>query len=669
MYALNLVNNSPTGISALRAARGGTAAVGGTAIDAINSQSVLGATAIRGESIDASVLNFGVYGSSSSSNGRGVVGVATATTGQPVGVFGQAGSPTGWGFFTANNSFVGGSLRVGLAGQPAARLDVVGQARIEAASGLPPILVPTPYAGGATVANLSADLLDGLDSSAFAPDAHDHAGDAWTATSGPYGLTVMTTSAATAAALRGINNGAGVVGWGIEGINTQSVPGAAGVFGVTSGPSAINYGVLGRSQSTQGIGVRGEASVATGDAWGVYGTSFSTVGRGVVGAALATSGASYGVYGSTNSTDGWGLYTPSRAHVGSGFSVAGPSALTGQVAIGGPVTSARLSITPSSVPGVRELEFAVGGLQTVEVMANNNLVIGTATISDLTLQTGLATRLFISGSSGLVGIGTGSPTARLDVEQAGLPAAEFNRTTSDGAVVNIAQDGVIEGSISVTGTTVSYNAFTGSHYAWTDATIERGMLVSLTGENRRLYGREGAEPIYGIVPATRANDPAVLGAYLGRLEPSQPERPATDNPYLVAAVGNGELWVVDTGGDIEPGDQLIASSTPGHAMRDDDRFDVSHVVARAAEPVRWRDVTDRRDGVRRRLISVLFESHARETTSVLRSVLDRSTRELAELRLLLAAQSSRLEVLEAALAGERGNVHRAAVRPLARSER
>jgi hypothetical protein len=668
LYALNLVNNSPTGISALRAARGGTAAVGGTAIDAINTQSVLGSTAIRGEATDASVINFGVYGSSSSSNGRGVVGVATATSGQPVGVFGQAGSPTGWGFFTQNNSFVGGNLRVGLAGVPSARLDVVGQARIEAASGLPPILVPTPYAAGASVANLSADLLDGLDSSAFAPDAHDHAGDAWSATSGPYGLTVMTTSAASAAALRGINNGAGFVGWGVEGINNQSGAGAAGVFGVTSSPLAINYGVLGRTQSVQGIGVRGEASVTSGDAWGVFGTSLSSAGRGVVGSATATSGVTYGVYGSTSSTDGWGLYTPGRAHVGSGFTVAGPSVLTGQVAIGGAVTSARLSIVPSSLAGVRELEFTGGVLQAVEVLANNNMLIGTATASDLQLQTGLTTRLII-GATGQVGIGTGAPSARLDVEQSGLPVAEFNRTTSDGAVINIAQDGVVEGNISVTGTTVSYNAFTGSHYAWTDDSIERGMLVSMTGENRRLYGREGAEPIHGIVPSTRANDPAVLGAYLGRLEPSQPERPATDNPHLVAAVGNGELWVVDAGGDIEPGDPLIASSTPGHATRDDDRFDVSHVVARAAERVRWRDVGDRGDGTRRRLIPVLFESHARESTSALRSALDRSTRELAELRLILAAQSSRLEVLEVALASERGNLHRAAVRPLARSER
>lgn len=643
-FGLDIVNNAPTFGAALRAFHGGTG-ITATAINGINAQPLGGAVGVRGDATDPSAINYGIYGFSASSNGRAVAGVATATTGAPFGVYGQVVSPTGWGVYTPNNTYVGGNLRLGAVGLPSARLDVVGQARIEVAAATQPLLIPTAYAAGANVANLSADLLDGLDSSAFAPGVHNHAGETWSATSGSYGLNVVSTSPATGAALRGVHSGA-VPAFGVEGINNQSVAGGAGVFGVTTNTSLVNYGVLGRSQSTQGIGVRGEASVAAGDAWGVYGTSFSTLGRGVVGSALATSGATYGVYGSAISTDGWGLYTPVRAHVGGAFTVAGSSVLTGNVAIGGAGTSARLSIVPSSSPGVRELEFTGGVLQAVEVLANNNMLIGTATVSDLQLQTGLATRLFISGLTGLVGIGTGSPSARLDVEQAGLPAAEFNRTTSDGAVVNIAQDGIIEGSISVTGTTVSYNAFTGSHYAWTGTAIERGMLVSLSGDNRTLYGRPGAEPIYGIAPTTRANDAAVLGAYLGRLEPGRPEEPVTENPHLVAAVGNGELWVVDTGGDIAPGDDLVASATPGHAMRDDDRFAVSHVVARAAEPVRWRDITNALDGVKRRRISVLFESHVRESTAVLASALAEREHELAELRRLVAAQSSRLEALE-----------------------
>jgi hypothetical protein len=76
--------------------------------------------------------------------------------------------------------------------------------------------------------------------------------------------------------------------------------------------------------------------------------------------------------------------------------------------------------------------------------------------------------------------------------------AAFNRLVTDGPLVFFQQDGAFEGTISVTGTTVSYGAFTGCHYGWTDRTIERGTLVVMTGENRRRTDDPSAEPTYGI---------------------------------------------------------------------------------------------------------------------------------------------------------------------------
>jgi hypothetical protein len=46
----------------------------------------------------------------------------------------------------------------------------------------------------------------------------------------------------------------------------------------------------------------------------------------------------------------------------------------------------------------------------------------------------------------------------------GTPAY-FNRLTTDGNLVELAQAGTTEGTISVSGTTVSYNGFTGSHWS------------------------------------------------------------------------------------------------------------------------------------------------------------------------------------------------------------
>lgn len=250
--------------------------------------------------------------------------------------------------------------------------------------------------------------------------------------------------------------------------------------------------------------------------------------------------------------------------------------------------------------------------------------------------------------SGSVGIGDATPDARLDVERGFSPlfpvgtVAIFNRTGTDGHVVDIQQDGVTEGWISVSGSTVSYNAFTGSHLAWTEETLERGMLVRLTGENRRLHKAKDAEPIYGITVSNEANDARCLGAYLGP-EPMNGPKAMAGN-HLVMAVGNGDLYVVDTGRDIEPGDLLVSSDVPGCAMLDDpSRFETGNVVARAAERVRWSEVAAR-DGLRRRRISVLFGSFLRSGPVVA------TADKLDALSARVAAQEARIAQLEAELA-------------------
>jgi hypothetical protein len=170
------------------------------------------------------------------------------------------------------------------------------------------------------------------------------------------------------------------------------------------------------------------------------------------------------------------------------------------------------------------------------------------------------------------------------------------------------QDGVSEGSITVSGNTVSYNAFTGSHYAWSDDTLESGMLVFMTGINRNLNDNPSSEILYGIEPTSTKNDPAVLGSFLALLEPGLD--PSATNPHLVMSEGNGEVWVADMGQDIKPGDYLISSAVPGHAMKDDRSEKISHIIGRAAEPILWDEVSDTFDGVKHKKISILFNSFA-----------------------------------------------------------
>lgn len=218
----------------------------------------------------------------------------------------------------------------------------------------------------------------------------------------------------------------------------------------------------------------------------------------------------------------------------------------------------------------------------------------------------------VTSIDGLLKIGTtnNSPEAPIDVVGESNLVAIFDRRGSDGTIVSLRNENDEEGTISVSGGTVSYNNFTGSHFGWTDEVLQRGALVVMTGANRAYHGREGGEPIYGVAASATANDSRCLGAYLGILEPQQPV--TLDNPHQIMAVGNGEMWVVDSGRNIQPGDFLISSDMTGHAMIDDpERFAVGHVVARAAEPIDWSKVTDAADGRKHKKISVFFESFAR----------------------------------------------------------
>ena len=178
------------------------------------------------------------------------------------------------------------------------------------------------------------------------------------------------------------------------------------------------------------------------------------------------------------------------------------------------------------------------------------------------------------------------------------------RSGTDGTLINFTNDGVFAGEVTVTGGTVSYLGFTGSHYAWTTQEPQRGMLVSMNGQNKYLHEDPEAEILYGVEITTKKNDPAVLGTYLNFHEPLS--SPGLVNPVLVMSEGNGEVWVADMGEDIHPGDYLISSPVAGHAMKDDRSEELSHIIGRAAEPIQWSEVEDVIDGVKHKKISILF---------------------------------------------------------------
>ena len=156
---------------------------------------------------------------------------------------------------------------------------------------------------------------------------------------------------------------------------------------------------------------------------------------------------------------------------------------------------------------------------------------------------------------------------------------------------------------------VAYNAFTGSHYAWTTETdLEYGLLMSLTGDNiDTLEGVEDTEPIYGVTKSTVENDPKILGAYFGH----QGDINGIENVHSVAAVGNADVWIVDTGENVTRGDAIISSSTSGHGMKDPESDSISYVIGRAGEDIDWNNVTEEIDGVKHKKITVLMDFYAK----------------------------------------------------------
>lgn len=113
------------------------------------------------------------------------------------------------------------------------------------------------------------------------------------------------------------------------------------------------------------------------------------------------------------------------------------------------------------------------------------------------------------------------------------PALYVNRVTDDGAIINIMQAGTVEGTISTSGTTVSYNAFMGSHWSQSEGDdvldLKRGTVVETIDalcdwpgeENDRLpkykvSDTPGSKRVYGVFLAIDTDDEH-LDSYIAAL--------------------------------------------------------------------------------------------------------------------------------------------------------
>jgi hypothetical protein len=123
-------------------------------------------------------------------------------------------------------------------------------------------------------------------------------------------------------------------------------------------------------------------------------------------------------------------------------------------------------------------------------------------------------------SSGLANAGVELATDKLSATVSAATIMYLNRLTNDGTIAQFHQAGTEEGSIEVSGSTVSYNGFTGSHWSRladnSKPTILRGTIMESIDEMCDWYQAvaevaESTDDEGNVTPAHTVKEPIALG--------------------------------------------------------------------------------------------------------------------------------------------------------------
>jgi hypothetical protein len=349
------------------------------------------------------------------------------------------------------------------------------------------------------------------------------------------------------AEIRQAATGTAVRAESIEGIGLQGTGQVYGVYGTNSGPNqGSGYG--GYFQSTTGIGVYGQSSAQ------------STANNAYVPGVHGHSQHGVGIYGSSGSDFGVGVF--------------------GQMATGTAVFGSSTSST--------------GGGDGVIGVGRAHGVRGIATAA--AQGSGYGGHFSSSTGIGVYGQSTASPTAQnqfapgvFGFSQNG--AGIMGRSGGPGSVAGYFDGNVIVGGdLTVTGSKSGYVV----DIARNDGSepLAQGDLVVVTGVTDPVVGNipvplvrqadaEASTAVIGIVDAAYQPDETVYG-------PAGGTAAGAINPgdYLtIVTLGAFATIKVDASyGAIQPGDLLISSPTPGHAMRADNPA-IGTVIGKALAPL------------------------------------------------------------------------------------
>lgn len=336
-----------------------------------------------------------------------------------------------------------------------------------------------------------------------------------------------------------------------------------GVRGVAMSSSGYTYGVVGYSYSTHGFGVFGYATADSGETYGVWGQVDSTAGIGVRGYAGAASGTTYGVHGEVISPDGRGVVGYATAASGDARGVYGRSNSTEGYGVYG-LAAAGSGYTR--------------GVYGVSASPDGSGVYGVANASGCTWEA-------FEPCAGVNGVSDNG-------------AGVHGRTTTGIAVYGYAEgltgvavraEGQYGGNLieawhgPISPDRKFYVADNGNVYA------DGEYLNPASGYAEMLPGPAGLEP--GDVLVVRpdgtlarcdtAYQPTVVGVYAPQAGFVGGAAEDATGRVPLAVVGVVRVKVSAENGPIAPGDLLVAAATASHAMRAGDNPALGTVIGKA----------------------------------------------------------------------------------------
>lgn len=387
-------------------------------------------------------------------------------------------------------------------------------------------------------------------------DAHNHWGQTWTGDGTGLTLSGGTVGVEASGSDQGVlgesdsTDGLGVYGsatadsgttYGVYG-RSDSTHGR-GVLGYASATSGRTIGVSGWSTSTEGIGVLGYAGATSGDTFGLYGRSESTAGRGVYGEAGATGGATKGVHGLSLSPDGRGVYGEATATSGPAWGVVGQSDSTEG---GGVYGSGAIGVYAAGHGGTKDkaaLQAENGNPSTgMAAYIHNGSNYHTAHFANY----GAGGVLFLQNNGNAAGAGGGDFITAVNHDG----SDQQFRVESSGEAFS---DGGWSGHADF----AELIATEDDPAAYQPGDV---LVISVRADRSAALS---SEPYSTLVLGVYSQEPG----FVGSLHPMEGQR---NDEIPAALVGIVPCKVSAENGPIRRGDLLVTSSTPGHAMRADD---------------------------------------------------------------------------------------------------